>query len=52
MVGGWRRSEERGAMRVAVDLFVPLHDVERQAFARAVERLRSFLGRPVEVTRL
>lgn len=52
VVGGWRRAEERGAMRVAVDLLVPLAPAERHAFDGAVERLRSFVGRAVEVSGL
>jgi Winged helix DNA-binding domain len=52
VVGGWRRGDERGAMRLAIDLLVPLDSVERTAFDRAVKRLRAFLGRPVEVTGL
>jgi hypothetical protein len=52
VVGGWRRAEERGRMRLTIDLLVPLDPAERRAFAGAVERLRSFLGRPVEVTGL
>jgi hypothetical protein len=49
VVAGWRRSEERGAMRIAVDVLVPLDEGERRAFDGAVERLARFLGRPVEV---
>ncbi len=39
-------------MRLAIDLLVPLDAEERAAFDGAVERLRSFLGRPVEVAGL
>ena len=52
VVGGWRRAEERGAMRLTIDLLVPLDPAERTALDGAVERLRSFLGRPVQVTGL
>jgi hypothetical protein len=49
VVGGWKRAEHRGSMRVTIDLLVGLDEAERLALDGAVERLSTFLGRPVDV---
>jgi hypothetical protein len=51
-VGGWRRSEERGTYRVDLNVLVGLDSAERRALATEVERLSTFLGKPVAVTGL
>jgi hypothetical protein len=52
VVGGWRRTEQKRAVRAELNLLVGLDDAERQALAEAVERFATFLGRPVEATGL
>lgn len=52
VVGGWRRTEEKRALRVELNQLVALDDAERLALAAAIERLAGFLGRPVETTGL
>jgi winged helix DNA-binding protein len=52
VVGGWRRVEEGGGVRVSTHLLVSLEDRERRAFQASVGRLAAFLERPVEVSGL
>ena len=52
VVGGWRRSEERGAVKVELSLLVPFDPAERAALVAAIDRFSRFLGRAVEVTGL
>ena len=51
-VGGWKRRDSGSSVALAINLLVAFTDVEREALRRAVERLRTFLGRPLEVSGL
>lgn len=52
VVGGWRRTEGGRSTRVQLDLLVPLGAGESEGLAGAIERLSTFLGRPVAATGL
>jgi hypothetical protein len=52
VVGSWRRTEQKRAVRAELNLLVGLDDAERRALAEAVERFATFLGRPVETVGL
>ena len=51
-VGGWRRTDDGKRVRADLNQLVPLDEAERTALRAAVERLATFLGRPVEATGL
>lgn len=51
-VGGWRRTDDGRRVRVDLNPLVPLSEADWQALNGAVDRLSTFLGRPVEVTGL
>ncbi len=51
-VGGWRRIDEGARLRIEMSLLVGLDAIELHALQAAVERLSSFLGKPVEVAGL
>jgi hypothetical protein len=51
-VGGWRRADDGRRARVDLNPLVPLSEADRQALRAAVDRLSTFLGRPVETTGL
>ena len=48
VVGGWRRTEAKRAIRVELNQLVGLDAAERRALAGAIDRLAAFLDRPVE----
>jgi hypothetical protein len=52
VVGGWRRTEQKRAVRAELNLLVGLDDAERRALAEAVERFATFIGRSVETVGL
>ena len=49
VVGAWRRTDARAALRVEVRPLARLTGAERTAIDQAGERLGKFLERPVEV---
>lgn len=51
-IGGWRRADDQRIIRIALNPLVPLAPADRAAIAGAVDRLSTFLGRPVEATGL
>lgn len=49
VVGTWKRTFNKNAVRLAADPFRPLSPAESQGFARAAERYGRFLGLPVSL---
>jgi hypothetical protein len=52
VIGGWKRRDTPRSTAVELSPLVPLTAADRAALGAAVDRLRAFLGRPVEVTGL
>ena len=51
LVGGWRRSPGKDAIRLKVEILAPLNGAEEKRLMAEVRRYESFLGKPVELHR-